>query len=394
MDQNRRAARDGQYPQPTVLRSLFDRRLMGLADRGGASGHVGSAWGDISSTWLRSKVGQQFPIHDGSPAVITGVIDIDSIPGLAAFASSRGLQNPDFLIEIETDDGQAMFAADAKFSIETGKPRQVSAEIVQALLDSDGSPVRARVTRAESIFDGFFISPDFDLTHQVLSGRIGILRAVVSPDTVVMIPADPAAIFPDRTLADVLTVLEAIDARPGVWRDDLVTALYYGRCAFACLACHIDETRPLLGPGRPEGQSIEAMAVELMHRRISERSAWSLVTHWDEDAESVRTIRIQVHQAAELGIPNRTLRDLVEREAARAGVVAPSINRVRRELALWSNAAMIERFGVIHHPVEALRPLLESLRRHVQSLESQVPARVREIVAASPVVQSSTSSSR
>jgi hypothetical protein len=196
-----------------------------------------------------------------------------------------------------------------------------------------------------------------------------------------MIPADPTRIFPDDDLADALTVLEGIDVRPSVWRDDLVTALYYGRCAFACLACHIDETRPLLGPPPQEGQSMEAVVEGIMDRRVSERSAWSLVTSWDDDAEVVRATRIRIHQAAELGIPNRVLRDLVEREATRAGVVAPSMNRVRRDLALWANGVMVERFGVIHHPVDNLNRLLDELRGHSQSLERQIPERVRQILA-------------
>ena len=378
---NQAGAQGGRYPQPTLLRSLFDRRLMALADRGGASGHVGKAWGEISGAWLVNQVGQQFSIHDGAAAVITDVIDIDSVPGLPGFASSRGLQNPDFLVEIETQGERALTAADAKFSIETGKPKQVSADIVHALLDTEGSPVRERVHRTDLIFDGFFVSPDFDLTRQVLNGRIGILRAVVSPDTVIMIPADPTRIFADDDLADALTVLEGIDVRPSVWRDDLVSALYYGRCAFACLACHIDETRPLLGPSQAEAQSMEIVIDEIMNRRVSERSAWSLVTSWDEDAEAVRGIRIRVHQAAELGIPNRALRELVEREAGRLGVEAPSMNRVRRDLALWANGELIERFGVIHHPVDNLNRLLGELRRHAQSLERQIPDRVRQILA-------------
>jgi hypothetical protein len=356
---------------------------MGLADRGGASGHVGNAWGEISRAWLLDQIGKQFALHDGSPALITDVIDIDSIPGLAAFASSRGLQNPDFLVEIETGGDRALTAADAKFSIETGKPRQVSADIVHALLDIDGSPVLARVAPANRIVDGFFVSPDFDLTRQVLGGRIGILRAVVSPDTVVMIPADPALIFAEEQLANVLTLLEGIDQPPSVWREDLVTALYYGRCAFACLACYIDQTKPLLGPGSAGRSQMVEVADEIGHRRVGEFSAWTLVTRWDEDAEVVRAIRIQVHQAAQPGIANRVLRELVEREAARAGVTAPSVNRVRRELALWANSEMVARFGVIHHPVADLTRLLAELRRHAQLLERQIPDRVREIVAAS-----------
>jgi len=356
---------------------------MGLSDRGGASGHVGAAWGEISGAWLRSQIGQQFPIQDGTAAVITDVIDIDSIPGLAGFASSRGLQNPDFLIEVRTGNGRALTAADAKFSIETGKPKQVSADIVHALLDAEDSPVCERVELAELIVDGFFVSPDFDLTRQVLAGRIGIVRAVVPPDAVVMIPADPTRIFAEDLLADALTVLEGIDHRAGTWHSDLVAALYYGRCAFACLACHIDDSRPLLGPAQAEGSRLGHVVEEILRRREIASSAWALVTSWDDDAETVRATRIQVHQAAEPGIPNRDLREMVDREAARAGKAAPSLSRMRRDLTRWASGELVDRFGIIYYPVDDLNQLLNELRRHAQSLERQIPDRIKDIVAAS-----------
>jgi hypothetical protein len=118
---------------------------MTLADRGGASGYVGQTWGAFCGEWLASMVGRQLTVNRGLRGSLSAYADIDAIPGLASFASNRALQNPDFLLTLQTEDGPILVAADAKFSIETAKPRQVSAEMLTALLESPGTPVKADV---------------------------------------------------------------------------------------------------------------------------------------------------------------------------------------------------------------------------------------------------------
>ena len=51
-------------------------------------------------------------------------------------ASKRGLQNPDLLVIGAQDDHRVIRAADAKFSIETARAKQVSADVVRR--QSDG----------------------------------------------------------------------------------------------------------------------------------------------------------------------------------------------------------------------------------------------------------------
>ncbi|MDQ2682818.1 MAG: hypothetical protein M3Y37_04765, partial [Chloroflexota bacterium] len=81
---------------------------MGLADRGGSSGYVGDAWGAHCGEWLRSRIGTTIEVNAEIRGSLASVLDVDAIPGLAAFASHAGLQNPDFLITLTVDAEQQM----------------------------------------------------------------------------------------------------------------------------------------------------------------------------------------------------------------------------------------------------------------------------------------------
>ena len=353
---------------------------MGLADRGGSSGFVGQAWGEICRDWLAGMTGNQLDICPNIAGALDSVVNVDAIPGLAAFASSRGLQNPDFMLTLRTSEGPVLVAADAKFSIETAKPRQVSAEILAALLDTPGTPVRAHVRHQASLREGFFITPDYELTHLVMNGSVGILRTAVGREQVCLLETDPILIFGSPEMQALMDALAAIDGeRPG-WRSDLVAALYYARCAFASIGCRIDEIKPLLGSSDVREVDDPALLVELLRRGQVAASAWQLVRSWDRDAEEVRAIRIQVRQAADIGVPNRDLRQLVEREAERLGCPAPSVNRVRRDLSVWATGELVRQFGVVCHPVTNLPAFLADLKRATGKLHSQVPGQIRAIV--------------
>ena len=293
------------------------------------------------------------------------------------------LQNPDFVIALGTSNGSILVAADAKFSIETAKPRQVSAGILTALLETPGTPVRPVVPEHGIERDGFFLTPDYELTHLVMNGTTGILRTAVSFDQVLLLDVEPAQLFPQSHLRQVIDALAAVDETSVTWSSDLVGAVYYGRCAFACIGCRIDETKPLLGRSDVRESDDPGLLPELQKRGRLSRSAWHLVQRWDRDAEDVRALRIRVHQAADIGIPNRELRNLVEREADRSGKPAPSMNRIRRELALWTNAELARRFGTVFYPVPDINRFLNDLRRAVSELEPRVPEQVAAIVARS-----------
>jgi hypothetical protein len=354
---------------------------MTLADRGGASGYVGLTWGALCGEWLATMTGRPIDVNGRLRGILTDVADIDAIPGLPAFASNRGLQNPDFLLTLQTEEGPILVAADAKFSIETAKPRQVSAEMLEALLESPGSPVKISLDVRGRERNGFFITPDYEVTHLMLKGTVGILRTAIDPDQAYLIAVSPERLFARPDLPPLLNAIAGIDGAEPAWPSDLVTALYYARCVFACAGCRIDESKPLLGSvGQPANDPV--LLPELLRRAANASSAWGLVLQWDRDAEAVREARVQVHQAADLGVPNREIRDLVEHEAARLGKEAPSVSRIRRELALWTTAQLVEQFGVVIYPVADLGRLIRDVRRTVAQLRPRFPEQVRTIVAA------------
>jgi hypothetical protein len=364
-----------------MVRSLLDRRLMGLADRGGSSGFVGQAWGGICRTWLTDQVGRRLEVTPDLHGTVRFVLDLDAMPRLPAFASSRGLANPDFIVGLDSDDGTVLVAADAKFSIETAKPRQVSAEILTALLETPGTPIAVDGDARGRERDGIFITPDYELTRLVMTGTMGIQRTAVAAEQVYLLDVDPARLIWRSDLHESIGVLAPLDDLISDWRSDTVAALYYARCAFACIGSRIDETRPLLGRSAGYVGEDPGLLPELLRRAQTARSAWHLVQRWDRDAEEVREIRVRIHQAAELAIANRDLRTLVERDALKAGIAPPSMNRVRRDLAKWVGAELEQQYGMIYFPVADVDGLVARLRRSVAELHPAIPAQVRQIVS-------------
>src|SRR3954452_19348357 len=108
---------------------------MGLADMGGASGMIGARWSDIVSDHTDSLAGVEVAVPSGGTHVIDHVIRLDALPQVAHLASKRSLQNPDFVLLGRSDGNLTLQAADAKFSIETARSKQVSVEMLSALAD-------------------------------------------------------------------------------------------------------------------------------------------------------------------------------------------------------------------------------------------------------------------
>lgn len=356
---------------------------MNLADRGGASGFVGTAWGQQCNTWLSDHTGAPIMWGGGNLGTIRRVIDVDALPGMAAFASARALQNPDYLLEIETDDGMCLVGADAKFSVETAKPRQVSTEIISALVDTPGSPLASLVPAFESAIDGFFLSPDFELTDLVLEGRGGIQRVSIDASDVVRIRPDIAAMFDRPDISQAMDVLARIDQQPNAWTTSLTIALYYARIAFGCLGCHTDERKPLLGRWDPESHLDSGLssAIEARARRAS--SAWNLLLRWDRDAEQIRETRLRVHGASDIGVMNRDLRNMIEAESKRLSITPPSLNKIRRALSIWALGELDKTIGVVTWPVDDLEAVIQRIETDVRRLRPQVPEQVRRLVSES-----------
>ena len=371
------------FPAGSLVRALFYRPLMILADRGGSSGTVGDRWGDHTARFLDHLVGSDLNLPDGRSGSVVRVVRLDTIPSINRFASRHSLSNPDFLIELDVADERVLAAADAKFSIETARSKQVSAEVVAALISAEGSPLRPIVDPGSALADGIFLSPDFQLTHEVLSGRFGIGRLSVRRPQVHLVPATSADLFDTEPIPDYIDAFGAIDGYRDRWRGDLMLGLYGLRCGAAAIGCWRDEVRPLLGA--PDGHEAvpERVLDAIATRTRDARTGWELIQRWDAEAETVRAQRVAVSRAAQLPVPARDLRELVEHEAKRSGVAEPSLNYVRRQLANLTRDRLQEEFGVLNPPLDEHGRTLADISAAVARMSRSLPEDITAIVAAS-----------
>ncbi|HEU0114551.1 MAG TPA: hypothetical protein VFQ80_07740, partial [Thermomicrobiales bacterium] len=208
-----RIIRSPQLPGGDLVAAAFDRGVMIVADRGSASNMVGERWADVAAAAVERWPAEEAILPGRHPLQVSDVLRLDATPQIAATASRHGLQNPDWLLFGTVDGEPTLAAADAKFSVETARSRQVSPEVVRALLD-----LRERVPGFLPHVDeqlrlepGLFLSPDFPLTHLMLRRRHGITRTTVRPEEVVFLPAPPATFFEPLEGRAIMRPLAAID---------------------------------------------------------------------------------------------------------------------------------------------------------------------------------------
>ena len=163
-----RVIRSPLLPGGDLISAVLDRQVMALADRGGASGMIGHRWADVCADWAEQWCGNRSPVpgDSGLPLSVERVARLDARPEIARAASKRGMQNPDLLFLGTRDGTPAIQAADAKFSVETARSKQVSPGVVEALLSVDNllSPLVGELPGNLAIVPGVFLCPDFPLT--------------------------------------------------------------------------------------------------------------------------------------------------------------------------------------------------------------------------------------
>ncbi len=322
---------------------------MGLADMGGSSAVIGSRWSDIVSNHIGSLIGAEVGIPGDDTHQIEQVIRLDALPHVAHAASKRSLQNPDFVLLGRRDDELTLQAADAKFSIETARSKQVSVEMLTAL--AEVGPAYTDLLgdwhAHGTIVPGLFFAPQSAMTAFVLSGGRGITRATVKPAEVILLDASAGELtgsIPGETARKRMATFDGLEVAA---ERDLLLGLYYVRLSSAAGASWYDMHRPLFGPNPSAGPDFEAVDVELSQRLPGSRSAYDLIARWALEAEQVRADRGAIIQAAGLPLPNRELRDWVIADAEAAGVEAPSLNRVRKELQRWVHVQVLSEVGSI-----------------------------------------------
>jgi hypothetical protein len=374
--------RSNALPGGSLIRALLDRRLMGLADLGGSSAIIGARWSDIVSDHIDALVGNELAIPGGGSHVIEQVIRLDSLPHVGYAASKRSLQNPDFVLLGRCESDLTLQAADAKFSIETARSKQVSVEMLTALAEvgPDYTNLLDDWHTRGTARPGLFFSPQSALTAYVLSGGRGITRATVDFDEVVLLEASGAELtwpIPGRGVRQLLAELDGLHAS---LEGELLLGLYYTRLSSAAGASWFDMHRPLFGPSSADGADFDEVEREVERRLPANRTAYELVTRWALDAEQVRADRGAINQAAGLPLPNRELREWTVADSLALGVDPPSLNRVRKELQRWVHQQLLDEIGVIEPIGTNVPAQIARMRGLVAAITPNARAETKRIV--------------
>ncbi|CAA9572581.1 MAG: hypothetical protein AVDCRST_MAG33-2687 [uncultured Thermomicrobiales bacterium] len=381
-----------RLPGGTLVNACLDRRVMALADRGQSSGAVGDQWAAMCAEAVSGWNGAEQSAPGGAgPFRVTRVARLDDVPAVAATASRRGLQNPDFLVIGHGDDGTVVQGLDAKFSAETAKPRQVSAQVVSDLLQLRTilEPLTGALPDGVAVLDGMFLCPDYPLTRLAFTGQPGMLRPSVRPEQVMLIDAPADAFFGDVDGGWLIGSFADLDQIGLDVEDSLLASLYYFRLVRAVAGIQADERRALLGDGERYEVDYDLMQSDLGRRRSQAPSAIDLVRVWDRDADTIRGQREAVEQVAGLPVVSGELRERIERSAWQQGRIAPSLNKVRRRLGGWYRSELRGLVGPIVPPVDDLGAILDRVGRAGRSLmpalDRETARIVEEMVAEAPL---------
>ncbi len=379
-----RLVRSPLLPGGDLISAVLDREVMALADRGGASGLVGDRWADLCAEWADAWCGNASPVPDGSnePFKVERVARLDARPEIARSASKRGLQNPDLLLLGRRDGLPVIQAADAKFSVETARSKQVSPGVVDALLAIDNllTPLTGHLPEDLQIVPGVFLCPNFPLTHTMLERGRGITRVTVRRDEVILISVSAKAFFSCIEGATLIPTLASVDGLPVDVDESLLAGLYYFRLSRAAIGCWLDSVKPLLLFNDQVDVDIEAVAEDAKLRVDSVDSAIELLRTWDAEVQIVRAERASVEQVAGLPILTRELRTIIARESERFGVEAPSTNQIRRRLGAWYRAQLRDLVGPMTPPIPDFTGALQELARAGATIAPRVEAEARRIV--------------
>ena len=372
------------FPGGTLYSALYDRDLMRLSDRGGASGIIGSRWADICAHALHHTPGLIAPLQpETTELVIDHVIRLDDIPAIASQASRLKLQNPDFLLIHEDPEGQHMLAADAKFSIDTAKSRQVSADVVTSLIAMGPAIGRLVPTLRPdaTVRNGVFLSPDYSLTRRLLQTRRGLQRVTIADHEVCLIPVDAPGFLESLGHERLIGRLATRDNLPLDHLESLALTLFYLRVARALIGCWLDQTGPLLVYMDTPFVELEVVEENVDRDSLAAIDAWRLVMRWNDMADQTRRQRAAIDHVTALPITGKDLRGRIDLAARAGGVEPPSTNRVRRLLGAWYRERYRERFGPLPPPVDDLDDLLSRLAVFGRTLRPALERKTDEVIS-------------
>ena len=237
-----------------------------------------------------------------------------------------------------------------KFSVETARSKQVSAEIVLGLLE-----LRKQVP---GLLDGIGERIHVESGRVSPSGLSSDSPHAAAPAPASFVPRFAtkkwSSYWPLRTDsgtayqgAEIIDPLAATDKLPAQPDENLMAGVYYFRLARAAVGFWLDATKPLLLHNDVVTVDVSAVRDETVRRSTAARSAIDLIRRWDADVQVIRNQRSAVDQAAGLPIPGRDLRARAVAIAQAAGADPPSGNQVRRRLGSWHRGALRDPFGPI-----------------------------------------------
>lgn len=372
-------------PGGSLLASVYDRSFMQLSDRGGASNIIGDRWAALCADALArtEHIHSDSAPHVGPTGVLADTtVRLDDIPEIARIASRNNLQNPDFLMLAASAAGHLLWAADAKFSVDTARSKQVSGDVVRSLLGM-GDTIRRLLPNLHpelGIHDGVFLCPDYALTHRLLRERRGPRRTTVGRQEVRLIAVSADEFLEPMGQDGLRTFFATLDGLPFDPHASLMLGLYYFRLGRAALGCWQDQTAPLLA--YQDLPAVDDAAVEQQARTLAtmKTTAWGLVQRWNDLADGVRRQRAAVDRATALPINGRQLREQVVAASSAARVVPPSGTRVRRAIGAWYRARIRDQFGPILPPVDEFESLVADLGRYSRSLHPEIAQVTRDVI--------------
>ncbi len=374
--------RSSGLPGGSFVAAVNDRQFMQLSDRGGASNQIGDRWADHCAEAIREQ--PELRRARSQKLIARRWMRLDDIPAIARLASRAQLQNPDFLLIAPGSDGHVVWASDAKFSVDTARSKQVSVEMLNALLGQEGelANLLQDVPDHATYLNGTFLCPDYPLTHLLLRERRGPRRATVREEEVRFVDVDTLAFLEPLGLPRLRAYLATLDGYPFDPDAVLLVGLYYYRLARAAVGCWLDQASPLLAyqddqvPVNEDALLAQAKALAAG----GQMSAWGLLLRWNDLAEQTRQQRLAIDRASAPPINGRKLRDVIEQEAARRQVVPPSASRVRRIVGGWFRQQVREEFGPIMPPVDDFDGVLTRVGSFSRSLGPAADIRTQEVL--------------
>lgn len=371
-------------------------RLRAVGEWGQASRHIGARWEDLGLELLEAGV-------EGLSA--RGILAVCRDPELQSLLASTGSKNPDVVLILESDRELILQPADFKWSIDVASYRQISASVLEALLqqvprlaealrallpvDASAPPWRAR--------DGIFISPNTYLNQRFLSSRENARQEYpIEPKEVLFIAVEPYRFYeplPGWPTAGELARLDG--ATRGLGQIDTADRYYHLGAGVAGALVALDRSifddEPAIDPARE---------VERFRAYLKTISPPSTAMAVDRLGTRMRHRRDLIRQLRDLIRSQWGFSDFAA-ELAKAGLAAEedSDSALRRQFGdayrtlIESEEAEIRRDGRElvakgANDVQALEQLDQQREAYGRRLRARARAAIRGLVEASSTASS------